>query len=254
MKRLLLIIPLLLCLSLYGQTQYYSIINAKKTTPYVQEPFPDVTGMTLAAVGNSITQCCTQCTFTYPTVLGDSMNLGTITNKGISGNTMARIVGVRDGFRAQVIQSYGNDIISIFGGTNDWAFDVPLGTTSDYNDTNNVSGAANYFLDLIEANSPSSIIFFIIPLTRNRDKTGVEQETEPTNALGLTVQAYGNAIKAVCEARNIRYLDAYEINGLLFSDIDTWAGDGLHPNNTGQMRLGRIIKYYMLNSNYKNLY
>jgi lysophospholipase L1-like esterase len=255
MKKLIYILLLFAFATMQGQTQaYYSAVSKDKAvvpteppSPPEQTPFPDLTGMTMSVVGNSITECCTGCSFVYQKVLEDSMALGTITNKGVSGNTMAKIPGTRDGFRLQVQQSYGKDIISIFGGTNDWTFNVPLGDTTSHSDTNNIAGTVNYFIDLIQTNSPGSIIVFITPLSRGSG-------SHPVNSLGYTVEDYGNTIKAVCQNRNIRYLELFEINGLKLEDIGSWAADGLHPNNTGQMRLGRIIKYYLLNEDYKNLY
>lgn len=231
---------------------YYAIININRQQQ--SDTFPDLSGLTYSAVGNSITECCSQSTFTYVKVIDDSTSLGTVTNIGYSGNTMARLPGIRVGFRLQVQQSYGSDIISIFGGTNDWVFNVPLGNVNDHNDTNNVSGACNYFIDLIEANSKESILFFIIPLSRSRDTLGNEIETSPVNRLGYTVEDYGNAIKAVCENRGIKYFNLYEIDGLLFSDIENWSDDGLHPNDVGQMRIGRYLKYYLENKDITDLY
>ena len=261
MKKLLYILFLFISISAIGQTQaYYSAINKNKNpiTPYPpvinNEPLPDLTDFTIKAVGNSITQCCTQCTFTYVKVLNDSLSVDTVINKGVSGNTLARIPGTRVGFRSQVQQSYGDSIISIFGGTNDWFFDVPLGDTTIHNDTNNVAGAINYFIDLIKENSPESIIILITPLTRSRDQVGIEQSVEPTNNLGFTTEDYRNKIIEVGVFRGVRILDLYQINGLTFDDIDNWGGDGLHPNNTGQMRLGRIYKSFLLNEDYQNLY
>lgn len=240
MKSVLSIITILLIYNVSNAQIKAFTTCAKSSNTYT---FPDLTGKTAIAVGNSITQG-VGASYLYVNYLQDSTKLDTVINKGVSGNTMTKNI-YRDGFRAQVTQSYGNDLIFIWGGTNDWFFNIEVGDTTSHNDST-YCGAVNYFIDLINQNSPQSILIFILTTSRTKDQQGNIITTHPVNSLGLTANDYGLAITPILDRRGILYYSLWELPGLTINSPD-WLADGLHLNNTGHARVGEYLKLFITN-------
>lgn len=118
-----------------------------------------------------------------------------IYNYGISGTRITN-------FSQRYNQMHYSDIITVFGGVNDWGQQssdpTPLGTAEDTtNDT--FYGALDILCNGILTTFPKSTTIFITPL-------GNSSTTE--NGLGLTIYDYADAIIKVCEKYKIPVIDA----------------------------------------------
>lgn len=138
-----------------------------------------------------------------------------------------------------------NDII-LFGGTNDFAQDLPIGKVDDDFDET-LLGAMNNTLKAIYASNAKANIMLITPMWRSRINAGsVDVETTP-NGIGLYLRDYVDAVKLIGDKYHIPVLDLYHefnVNSLNFS---TWLADGLHPNDAGYARLAeKIAKFIMI--------
>lgn len=166
----------------------------------------------------------------------------TVYNHGISGSRIARTSGRSD----EMCVRYANmedeaDIITIFGGTNDYASSVPLGDINS-TDINTFKGALNVLIEGLINKYPGKGIGYIIPM-RRRGMTNASNKAK--------FESYVNAIIEVCEKYSIPYLDLYRQGGLN-PDINAVNSqffhnqDGLHPNNDGHARLSNKIEQFIL--------
>lgn len=137
----------------------------------------------------------------------------------------------------------GTDLISIFGGTNDFGRNHPIGSPSDdATNTQTFYGALKYCCEYLLTNFSTSTVFFITPIQRGDLET---------NDIGKTLEDYVNAIKEVCYEYSIPCIDLY---GNLFYPkipevVDAYfASDKLHPNVNGQKKMGeRLAKFINCN-------
>lgn len=168
-----------------------------------------------------------------------------IQNLGISGTTVA--VPPTEGYdpwayvnRYQEIDP-DTDLIIVFGGTNDYGHDVPLGSIED-DIPETFHGALNILASGLAQDYPDAQILFLTPLQRDDDLLG-SPTTTPYNYAGVTMEDYCGAIKAVCEKNGIEVLDLYNLEGIRLTDptFDEFFDDGLHPNDAGSAFLGRAV-------------
>ncbi len=159
----------------------------------------------------------------YPTILQEKLGLSDCRNYGISSSTLS------DNYESMSIR-YANmnnnaDIISVFGGTNDYGRNATLGELGD-TENKTVYGALDVLCNGLINKYPKAFIFFMTPL-RRADKVGV-------NASGFTLEDIAKAIKEVCYKYSIPVLDLYEKGGFhiekeIFRNI-YGGNDRIHPN------------------------
>lgn len=132
-------------------------------------------------------------------------------------------------------------LIFVLGGTNDYGENVPLGSIAD-TDPYTFYGALNSLIECLQADYPDALLLFATPLQRD-DELSDGPETSPFNAEGLTLEDYRNAIVAVCEERNIEYIDLYNLEGMRLEDetFSEYYVDGLHPNDAGSTYISKPI-------------
>ena len=140
-----------------------------------------------------------------------------------------------------------SDIITVFGGVNDWGQQDPtlLGTNSDTtNDT--FYGALNILCNGLLTTFPKSTIIFLTPLG---NKGFSQSFYEDENSLGLTIYDYADAILSVCSKYKIPVIDTCR-NSLLnpyISEIKTECFiDGLHLNEHGHEIISFLIENELL--------
>jgi len=202
-------------------------------------------GWTWAAIGDSITSGVGVSTaderYSNLTAAAKSM---TLTNLGESGQTLTTNE-FRTGLKTKLGAAYGKQLITILAGTNDWSFNIPIGSSLQSNDET-IKACANLFIDSIRDNSFESVIIFLLTPYRSRDGKGNILGIEPVNELGLTVENYNKAIREVCIKRQVRYLNLYDVSGLEKENVMTWTDDGLHPNVEGNISINDILLNYFL--------
>lgn len=132
-------------------------------------------------------------------------------------------------------------LIFVLGGTNDYGQNVPIGTITD-TDPYTFYGALNTLIDGLQADYPDALLLFATPLQRD-DELSDGPETSPYNAEGFTLEDYRDAIVAVCEERNIEYIDLYNLEGMRLEDetFSEYYVDGLHPNDAGSTYISKPI-------------
>lgn len=139
------------------------------------------------------------------------------------------------------------DIITVFGGTNDWAQvgkSLVLGSFGDTDGAVSFYGAVDSTITQLITKYPTKTIAVFTPLPRDN--------AWAANSAGITLEQVSDAIIKVCNKYSIPVLDLYRKSGLapwnatanatLFSCASAPNGDGLHPNATGH----QIIAYKIL--------
>lgn len=139
------------------------------------------------------------------------------------------------------------ELVSFFGGTNDWGHHKQLGTINSIVGASNFYGQVKYLCDWMQKNKPNVRFFFICPLKRDNSKFPADgcPKGQDTNNLGKKLDDYVNAIKEVCEIYKVPYIDLF--SGKNSFDFTNYMGDGLHPSADGHSLLAfqiqKLINY-----------
>lgn len=127
------------------------------------------------------------------------------------------------------------DVIIVFGGVNDRAFNAPIGTMDDEpkEDNQGISfcSALRYTAEYLLTNHPNAQIIFMTPLPCNQS-LGFNGK----NANGHRLQDYADAIAEMCRAYGFDMVDLNHVGGFyVWSQnwLNTYMEDGIHPNNEG---------------------
>ncbi|MDP4152289.1 MAG: SGNH/GDSL hydrolase family protein [Bacillota bacterium] len=161
-------------------------------------------------------------------------------NYGINGNKLALEKGMAERY---VEMDNDADVISVFGGMNDFCKGVPLGTVSD-NDVSTFFGAINVMINGLYKKFPRAEIFFITPPKCKSSFYGWESFTPNTS--GHILKDYRDAILTAADIYSIPVLDLYSCSGMsCYLDDGTFRPDGLHFSNAGHERLAHKIAAFM---------
>lgn len=163
----------------------------------------------------------------------------TIYNYGVSAERITN-------FTQRYANMHYSDIITVFGGVNDWGQNnpTPLGTITDSTNAT-FYGALNILCNGLETTFPQSLIIFITPLGSN----GFNSWPTDKNSLNLSIYDYAKAIINVCAKFKIPVVDACS-NSLLNPQVPNVKSncfvDGLHLNTKGHEILSELIKHEMI--------
>lgn len=184
-------------------------------------------------IGDSISDTNLSPQTKYMTVLGNKFNNLTINNVGKDGSHFTNKTTGYSTFSTLLGKLPSNEpnVITIFGGVNDYIQSCTIGDISS-TDTSNFYGALNSFVAALNSKYTNAKKLFIIPLNM---RAGVfSTNSNGTNSLGNTLQQYRDAIIAVCKANNIEYIDLHADSEL---QPDLISSDGLHPTQDGHKLL-----------------
>ena len=184
-------------------------------------------------IGDSISDTALLPQTKYMTVLGNKFNNLTINNVGKDGSHFTNKTTGYSTFATLLGKLPSNEpnVITIFGGVNDYIQSCTIGDISS-TDTSNFYGALNSFVAALNSKYANAKKLFIIPLNM---RAGVfSTNSNGTNSLGNTLQQYRDAIIAVCKANNIEYID---LHGDAELQPDLISSDGLHPTQDGHKLL-----------------
>ena len=175
---------------------------------------------------------------------------------GISGTRIARntvdsIYPECDGayFRTRLdIMDDDADVITVFGGTNDFGHgDAPLGTFDDRSDYT-FYGAMHNLIAAIQEKYPNAKIVFLTPAHRlGEDRKPNLSEDDPNN---LSLQDYVDAIISVATYYDVPVLDLYRQFGIDPANLEMqekYMPDGLHLSDDGHARLYKCLKLFLNN-------
>lgn len=192
---------------------------------------------------------------------------------GISGHRMNQIVG--QGVKLEAEHGQDVDAIIVFVGTNDYNGSIPMGEwytyTADktiiggnievvrshrnfnYDDT--FKGRINTTMKWLKTHYPTKQIIFLTPIHRAYATFGpnnIQPDETFSNAIGLFIDDYVNAIKEAANVWAVPVIDLNSISGLFplldehaqyFRKSDT---DRLHPNTEGHKRMAYALAYQLL--------
>jgi len=173
----------------------------------------------------------------------------TIINLGIGGTSVCTSSYVTDTLKPFVNRletiPIDTDIVTIFGGTNDWGNNATLGTIDDTG-KETFYGAYKYILEWLAINRPNAKVMTTTPLKRyfrGGGTTWVNAQTTPNNK-GNLLQDYVRAVKEVSDLYAVPCVDLHNDSGLnpVLEIVRTkFMGDGLHPTAEGNKRMYPII-------------
>ena len=230
-------------------------------------------GKKVAYLGDSITdKGQLRGTVTYWKAFEDI--LGTVSFVyGISGHEMKDIIGQAEKLEAEHGQDF--DAIMIFIGTNDYNMSVPLGEW--YTETTEVvtidgpievkrrhrefiytedtfRGRTNMAMNYLKTHFPTKQIIVLTPIHRAYfywSPTNIQPDESYTNAIGLYVSDYVDALKETANVWSVPVIDLNAICGLMplneaqqqyFRNKER---DLLHPNTAGHARMAYSIAYQL---------
>ena len=173
----------------------------------------------------------------YTDLAEEELGFGSVVNYGIGGSRITSQAGNSNG----MIDRYDEmdddaDLICIFGGTNDFGNDVPLGEIND-GDKTHFKYALNELCKGLLNKYPTKIIYFITPIHRND-----HHPDNIANKAGHVLKDYVDAIKEICENYGIPVLDlwsTYGVSPFIQSQREIYIPDGLHPTPEGMKLLAR---------------
>jgi lysophospholipase L1-like esterase len=171
-------------------------------------------------------------------------------NFGVSGTTISDVSGTdttamcRDE-RINAID-INSDLITVLGGTNDWAQNVPMGKIDDQA-ANTFYGALNVMCKKLIARYPTKrIILLTTTFGKMANRYSFPDKYGIVNSQGFTTGDYGNAIIAVGRLYGIPVVDIFgnagwnDVNLLTYVTDDT-NGVYIHPNDAGARRMAELV-------------
>lgn len=177
----------------------------------------------------------------YYTYIQDQYENLIVRNYGICGT---KIAGNGSGaFCKRYEGMLPADIITVFGGVNDWGHHIPtpLGTFESQDETT-FYGALHALCKGLKTKFQTSTIIFFTPIGND----GYPGFAVNHNQLGYTVKDYVDAILNVCEVYDIPVVDLYRDCG--FSPYDEmqrqiYFMDGLHLSCEGHKKISQLFLY-----------
>jgi lysophospholipase L1-like esterase len=208
------------------------------------------TGKIWNAMGDSITEVNFRANTRYHDYIKSKIGC-TVNNYGISGT--GYFCGSSP-FAGRVNSMAANaDLITVFGGTNDWdnvTRTLVLGAYGDTSATGSFYGAVDSTLTQLIAKYPTKTIAVFTPLPR---ANGYGDSTK--TGTGYTMKQIADAIIQVCNKYSIPVLDLYRnsslfpwdttANATYFKDPGADPADGLHPNDAGHAVLADKILSFL---------
>lgn len=141
------------------------------------------------------------------------------------------------------------DVVTVFGGINDFQWNAPLGTMADGPEKpTTFYGALKYVITTLSVNNPKAKLMLITPMktTKFQYHTFDDSGNLMRNANGNTQLEFVNAIKQVADYYSIPVLDMYNCSN--YSPYlpsqrghDSFTADGLHPTAHGYERIAQTI-------------
>ncbi|HJA46672.1 MAG TPA: SGNH/GDSL hydrolase family protein [Candidatus Limosilactobacillus excrementigallinarum] len=166
-------------------------------------------------------------------------------NTGIGGATIAKGDDDRGFIGDQIQDVKDQKVITIFGGTNDFASNRPIGSINDDINIYTFCGSFKYMITNLASQNPFAKLLLITPAKSNHAEWRLydNQGKLRKNKLGYTFIDYVNAIKQVGNYFSIPVLDIFNVgnyNPYLFPKLSL---EGLHPNAEGHERLAKTIAF-----------
>ena len=207
-------------------------------------------GKVASFLGDSITYGA-KTTKIYHQYLKELVGFSTCNNYGVDG---ASVTNHYSGICTRYNNVASNsDIIFIFGGTNDFYYNKPLGewytlsgTTRTLNkDVSTFRGALAEICDGLITKFPTKQIILMTPI--HRDRLRNQQTDLEANANGLYLDDYVECVKEAGKIFGIPVIDLNGESGLYPMNTENanayfHADDKLHPNANGHLKIAKVIQ------------
>jgi len=197
------------------------------------------TGKIWNVIGDSITEHNDKTTKNYQDYIASKISC-TVNNYGLSGTGWFTPWGGNAAFYNRLVALASNaDLITVFGGTNDWGETgktLVLGSFGDTDPALTFYGAVDYTIRQLVTMFPTKTIAVFTPIPRNN--------SWGTSSTGVTLEQITDAIIKVCARYSVPVLDLYRKGNVYAWDANyrTYAlPDGLHPNDNGHVTLADKI-------------
>ena len=142
------------------------------------------------------------------------------------------------------------EVVALFGGINDWAQNVPLGSVDSTDFANDMHGGLNVSVTKMQARFPTQPLIILTPLmSRLPNRAGWTDTYGLVNNLGLTAVDYAQAIEARAISLGLNYVKLYDLwNDSNLTTYTISDGGFIHPNEAGGNLVGERIskKLYSL--------
>ncbi len=176
----------------------------------------------------------------YHQVLKEMAGLAEARNYGVSGSKIARPsngVPLNDGIESFydrfAAMDDDADVIVIFGGTNDYGWNIiKIGEFTDRTPYT-FYGALHLMAEGLMNKYPEAKIVFMTPTQTSSSPNPDRIYLTP---YGNSLLDFANAIKKVCEFYSFPCLDLYSMAGIhpsIHKNAKAFCPDGLHPNDAG---------------------
>ena len=175
----------------------------------------------------------------YPKYLKDMLQLKSYVNDSIRGQQMRTMAD-----RVTTANLAKVDLVTIFGGANDYALGKPLGTIADTKSINTFYGNTQRVIDKIKVANPKVEIVFLTPTKSG--KFSYIPVYPAANSSGLKLEQYVQAIKDVCSKNSVKVVDLFNLSGIDQSNLSTYTRDNLHPNEAGSKKIDQVIQAALL--------
>lgn len=134
-----------------------------------------------------------------------------------------------------------NDFLLILAGHNDWGFNVPIGEIGDTLVDSNFKSAYALMLKKIQDKFPTIPIICMTPINGRVHTSGVNQDAQEKNSLGLTMTDYAEAVIDVCRHYSIPCIDLNSMTRINVLNASSYLQDVIHPNANGWKRVASAV-------------
>lgn len=188
--------------------------------------------------------------YPYPQTVGNLLKL--IPNEGANTGS-GYIVKQNNNNAVTIIDNYdftNVNMVTLFFGTNDWNANVPLGTISDTTvNPTTIYGGIKHCIEKIANENPYTTIIMITPINRSQvGNSGAGSLIFDNNYAYGTPNTAGYTLGDVCQAvvncanyYGLSYIDNREGCPINRLNLSSTLIDGLHPNDTGYIKLGQHL-------------
>lgn len=135
--------------------------------------------------------------------------------------------------RIAQMEPTNNDFLLILAGHNDWGFNVPIGEIGDTLVDSNFKSAYALMLKKIQDKFPTIPIICMTPINGRVHTSGVNQDVQEKNSLGLTMTDYAEAVIDVCRHYSIPCVDLNSMTRINVLNASSYLQDVIHPNADG---------------------
>lgn len=171
----------------------------------------------------------------YHIVLRDKLGFSKVNGYGTSGSSFVTSNPMVERVKNMATNA---DLITVWGGTNDFGYSNPLGTPADRG-VDTFYGCMHNICQTLQTTYPHALHAFFTPMKRERTTSGS----------GYLLTDIRDIIVEVADEYSIPVLDLTRTGNLYPMNTahkDLFVPDALHPNNAGHARLSTIIENFLM--------